>query len=345
MKTIVSGGAGMIGSHLVKRLLDEGREVVLADDFSRGTAQNLVDKDIKPSDLGLSHWDNRLDLRYYEDALKVVKGAEVIFHLAAKVGGVQSLHGSNEVELDALISNVAIDANVFRACYEAGVKKIIYASSVSVYPIHTQYQPNVVLFEDDLDISTWDLGSRIVNPEGGYGWAKLLGEVALSYTTGPKVGIVRIFSVYGEGEDFRETSHVVPALIRKAIRYPEEDFRVWGDGSQSRDFLYVADCIDAFLKLEATLSKDSIKAITLNIGAGKPVSVRTIAEKVVSISGKKINIVYEPSKPVGPLSRAADTTKAKSLLDWQPRFSLDDGLRRTYQWVLQKLQHEGEVIA
>ena len=319
MRVVVTGGAGFIGSHLVKRLLDEGRDVVVADDFSRGSRLNLLD-------LGVRLECERVDLRDFRQALGVIDGADVVYHLAARVGSVEYLHGDEMAELRALQDNVVIDANVFRACIEKGVKKIIYASSVSVYPIDLQQEPDAILSEDDL---------RYYNPEGGYGWAKLLGEIQLSWMKGIDVGIARIFNIYGPCAALDETAQVVPALIYKAVMYPKVDFVVWGDGEQTRCFTYVSDCIDALLKLE---ERASSPPLIVNVGSDKPVPIRVLAEKIVEISGKDITIRYDPSRPVGPMSRAADIARAKILLDWSPKVGLEEGLRRTYRWVEKRLR-------
>jgi len=317
-RVLVTGGAGFIGSHLVKRLLDEGREVVVADDFSRGSVRNLLD-------LGVRIECPKIDLRDYGLALEVVEGADVVYHLAARVGSVEYLHGSELAELRALQGNLIIDANVFRACVEAGVKKLVYASSVSMYPIDVQQRPGVVLSEDDLGY---------YNPEGGYGWAKLLGEIQLGWMRDMDIGIARIFTAYGPCEPLDETAHVVPALIRKAIMYPEEDFVVWGSGDQTRSFTYVSDCVEALIILE---EKASNPPIVVNVGSDEDVPIRTIAEKIVKMCGKGIEIKYDLAKPVGPVSRTADISKAKALLGWQPRIGLDEGLRRTYLWAEKRL--------
>src|SRR3990172_1242937 len=179
-RCLVTGGAGLIGSHLVKALLDEGREVIIADDFSRGSLQNLLD-------LGVSVKPVHLDLRNYQETLEIIDGVEAVFHLAARVGSVEALHSTDMGELLALQTNLVIDANVFRACLQTGVKKLVYASSVSVYPMELQKSPNAVLREDDL---------RFASPEGGYGWAKLMGEMQLQWMTGIRVGIARLFNIY-----------------------------------------------------------------------------------------------------------------------------------------------------
>ncbi|MDI6814838.1 MAG: NAD-dependent epimerase/dehydratase family protein, partial [Dehalococcoidales bacterium] len=334
MKTLVTGGTGFIGSHLVKALLEQGREVIVASDFSRLGMENLADLGLRVSDIEV----READLSDYAQALRAVEGAGVIFHLAARVGSLEYLHGSAQAELAALQTNLVIDANVFKACLEKGVQKIIYASSCAVYPMHKQSSSDAIFSESDLILA---FNPQPLNPDGGYGWAKLLGEIQLSWMGG-NIGIARIFNVYGENEPLGEKAHVIGDLIQKTILSPERDLIVRGDGNQTRDFLYVSDCVDALLKLEQKLSntnsKDSRNSLTLNIGSGKAVSIRTIAEKVVEVSGKNIGIKYDLSKPVGPISRTADITKARTLLNWQPRVTLDEGLNQTYAWAEKRLK-------
>jgi nucleoside-diphosphate-sugar epimerase len=319
MSTVVTGGAGFIGCHLVKRLLDEGRDILVVDNFSRGSFENLRDVGAEKVKC------KKADLRDYEQTLAVLKDAETVYHLAAVVGSVEYLHGSETAELRALQDNLVIDANVFRACLQHKVRKIVYASSVSVYPIDMQQKLDVILSEEDL---------RYYNPEGGYGWSKLLGETQLNWMKNIDVGIARIFTAYGPCEPLDETAHAVPALIRKAIRYPEEDFVVWGNGVQTRSFMYVSDCVEALVRLE---EKASSPPLIVNIGSDKPTPIRVLAEKIVEISGKNIEIKYDPTKPAGPLSRTADITKARKVLGWSPKVSLEEGLRKTYAWAEKRL--------
>ena len=317
MKTVVTGGAGFIGSHLVKRLLDAGREVVVADDFSRGSRLNLTD-------LGVDVDCEKVDLRSYDKTVAVVDGADTVFHLAARVGSVEYLHASDVSELLTLQSNLVIDANVFRACLEKKVKKIIFASSVSVYPIDLQQKHNAVFSEEDLSY---------VNPEGGYGWAKLLGEIQLSWMKGTKISIPRIFNAYGECGEIGKTSQVIPALIKKAILFPSKDFVVWGTGEQTRCFIHVSDCIDALMLLE---EKASTPPLIVNVGSDQQVPIRQIAEKITALSGKIIPIKYDPLSYVGPISRIPDISKITSL-GWHPKVDLDEGLKRTYAWVEKRM--------
>ena len=336
MKTVVTGGTGFIGSHLVKRLLDVGREVIVASDMSLLGTGNLTN-------LGIKAECRNVDLRDYDQALEVLDGAETVFHLAARVGSLQYLHATEMAEVNALQANLTIDANVFRACLEKGGGRLVYASSCAVYPMDNQFAPGAVFPESYLELNRQDFlrpqvsGSeqRIINPDGGYGWAKLMGEIELGWIRNIDTGIARLFNIYGQNEPLGEKAHVICDLIIKAIRYPEDDFVVYGDGKQSRDFLHVSDCVNALLKLE---ERATSPPVTANIGSGIPVSIGTIAEKVAKLSGKDIEIVYELTKPMGPLSRTADISKAEALLGWAPGIDLDDGLKRTYEWVNEMLK-------
>lgn len=318
MKTIVTGGSGFIGSHLVKRLLDEGRDVVVVDDFSRGTKQNLADLNIQVE-------CRNSDLRDYQQVAKSLADADAVFHFAACVGSVEYLHGDQQAELKTLQSNLAIDTNIFRKCMELNVKKIVYASSVSVYPIDLQQKSGTTFSEEDL---------KYYNPEGGYGWAKLLGEIQLAWLKNSKIGIARIFNIYGPNNALGKTSQVIPSLICKAIDYSQKDFVVWGDGTQSRCFTYISDCIDALMKLE---EKASNPPLTVNIGSDYTITVAEIVQEIVKISRKKIDVKYDLSKPVGPISRTANISRAEKLLQWRPKVKLEEGLKQTYRWVEKRI--------
>ena len=330
MKTVVTGGAGFIGSNLARALLNKGKEVVIADNFSRGNQLNLAD-------LGIQADCQEIDLRDPAQALQVTQGAETVFHLAAMVGSVDALHGSENVELEALQTNLLIDTNTFRACIQNGVKKIVFASSVSVYPMQVQNRQKAVFAEDDCVVPPDEAEEPTINPEGGYGWSKLLGEIQLSWMKDIKVGVARIFSTYGENGKMGEGSHVVLSLIRKAIRYPENEFVVWGDGKQTRDFVHVADVTNALLRLEEGASNPPV---TVNVGGEKAIPIGELARKITDISGKNMEMKFDASRPAGPTSRTADIAKAKALLGWQPMIGLEAGLERTYAWATRRLQQE-----
>ncbi len=314
-----------MGSHIVRRLLDGGHEVSIIDDFSSGSLENL-------RDVGVSQECVRGDLKDYQFARRSLRGADEVFHFAAEVGSVAYLHGSQARELATLQANTVIDANVFRASGELGVKTIIYASSVSVYPFDRQLGSHVKFKEEDSD-------SR-VNPEGGYGWSKYIAEKQLSMMDGVSSGVARIFHAYGKNIYLRpDRSQVIASLMSKAIRYPEEEFVVWGDGSQRRCFVYIDDAVDALFRLRDHVSKKG--SLTVNVGSTEEHTVKELAEMVVALSGKKIPMRFDRSKPTGALNRMPDLAKVHRTLGWAPKTGFSKGLKSTYEWALTRVSGPG----
>jgi len=323
---VVTGAAGFIGSHLSKRLNQEGYYPLLLDDFSRGKQKYLDDLKVKAFCHDVDLTDSAL-VNYW------IGQADTVFHIASRIGGNQFLHGSSLNELNALQTNMAIDNNVFRACEKYKVKKVIYTSSVSVYNTDNQANsPNAMFRETDLE-------KQPLDPEGGYGWAKLMGEKQLQLMSG-KYGIARIFKSYGPCDDYSEESgQVVCALMRKAINYPKESYKVWGDGTTTRCLVYIDDLIDALLKIYKYLNKSST---IVNIGGDRPISVKELAETIIKVSSKDIEIEWDKTKPTGVQSRIPILDKAKKELNWKPTTSLKDGLKKTYEWMEQDLKMKEE---
>jgi nucleoside-diphosphate-sugar epimerase len=312
----VTGGAGFLGSHISSRLIREGNEVAIIDDFSSGSIQNL-------RDVGVSQKVLKGDLKSYDFARQSIHRAETVFHFAAEVGSVDYLHGSKSRELATMQNNLVIDTNVFRACLEARVSSIVYASSVSVYPIDLQQGQRVQFREQDSEAR--------VNPEGGYGWSKYLAEKQLSYMPEVASGVARIFHAYGKNIYLRpDKSQVVASLMRKAIGYPKEDFVVWGDGLQRRCFVYVDDVLDALWMLLKHVQKKG--SLTVNVGSTEEYTIMELAKLIIGISGKKIPMKLDPFKPTGALNRMPDLAFVFSTLGWRPETPFNRGLKTTYDW-------------
>jgi len=170
-----------------------------------------------------------------------------------------------------------------------------------------------------------------INPEGGYGWSKLIAEKQLEYMPDVSVGVARIFHAYGKNIYMRpDRSQVIASLMRKAIRFPEEGFLVWGDGSQRRCFVYIDDAVDVLFRLERHADKKG--SLTVNVGTTEECTVEELAKLIIKISGKKIPLKYDKSKPTGALNRMPDLTRVKKTLGWSPTTKLADGLTNTYEW-------------
>jgi nucleoside-diphosphate-sugar epimerase len=175
-------------------------------------------------------------------------------------------------------------------------------------------------------------------PESAYGWSKLMGQLEIGYLekeTGIPCCTLMFHNVYGSPCDFGERSQVIPALIRKAINYPNEAFNVWGSGLQGRAFIHVDDVVNALcLALEKGWGHGWIQ-----IGPSVCTSIKEIAETIVKISGKDIEIFYDTSKPEGDKARSADYSKAKKILGWYPKINLIDGINKQYKWIKEQIEN------
>lgn len=329
-KTImVTGGCGMIGSNLVKRLVKEGCwDVYVADNLWRGKLEYLNDEDGHPViDLD-THFFNA-DLTDYEQAKKVIGTTEYVVHLADVVAGIDYVF-KNQGELFRI--NNLINSNVFDCCRKAGkekIKGVIYVGTVCSFPLTRQNTLNPEpLREEELFPAL---------PESAYGWSKLMGQLEMGYLekeTGIPCCILMLHNVYGTPTDFGERSQVIPALIRKAINNPEEPFNVWGSGEQGRAFIHVNDIVNALvLALDKGWGHGHIQ-----IGPSHCTSIKEIAYKIIEISGKDIKPFFDTSKPEGDKARCADYSKAKEIFDWKPTVSLEEGLRESYNWIEKQIK-------
>ena len=331
MKSIlVTGGCGMIGSNLVKRLVKESWDVYVADNLWRGKVEYLNDENGNPV-IDLDTHFFKKDLTIYEQAQEVVGMTDYVVHLADVVAGIDYVF-KNQGELFRI--NNLINSNVFDCCRKAGkdkIKGLLYVGTVCSFPLTRQNTLNPKpLREDELFPAM---------PESAYGWSKLVGQLEMGYLekeTGIPCSTLMFHNVYGTPTDIGERSQVIPALIRKAVNYPDEPFNVWGSGEQGRAFIHVNDTVDAIvLALEKGWGKGHIQ-----IGPSYCTSIKEVAEKVIEISGKDIKPFYDTSKPEGDKARCADYSRAKELLGWEPKISLEDGLRESYNWIEKQIKNK-----
>lgn len=320
---LVTGGCGMIGSNLVKRLVHDGWDVYVADNLWRGRLENLNGEDGRPV-IDLASRFFQLDLAQPGAAEQVIGRTEYVVHLADIVAGIDYVFANQG---DLFRVNNQINSNVFAAVRAAGAAKIkglLYVGTVCSFPLTRQ---NTV---DAPPLREEELFPAL--PESAYGWSKLMGQLEIGYLereTGIPCCTLMFHNVYGTPTDFGARSQVIPALIRKAVRWPDEPFVVWGSGTQGRAFIHVDDIVEALcLALERGWGHGWIQ-----IGPARCTSIKEIAETVVRISGKEIPIVFDTTKPEGDKARCADYSKAAELLGWQPTVGLEDGLRRCYAWI------------
>jgi GDP-D-mannose 3',5'-epimerase len=313
-KVLVAGGAGLIGSHMARTLLGKGARVRVADDLSSGSLNNI--KDIK----------NKIDfhvedLREKKNCLKLTKGIDYVFQFAANMGGIGYI---TSIGADIMRDSVLINLNMLQSSHENKVKEYFYSSSACVYPEYLQKDSQVVPLKE--------ADAFPADPDQFYGWEKVFTEkLCEAYRTdyGMNIRVARFHNIYGEVYTaFDKQKGKAPChLIMKAIQYPEQDYVIWGDGKQTRSFLYIDDCIEGVLKL---MESDYTGAI--NIGSDRMVTIDELAEITIKISGKKIETKHDLSKPQGVRGRNADLTLVKKVLNWEPRVSLEEGMKRTYEW-------------
>lgn len=325
-KILVTGGAGMIGSNLVKRLVKAGDEVFVIDNLWRGKIEYLNDDGGNPV-IPLDTHFFRLDLMQPDIADDIFEKVEYVIHLADIVAGIDYVFNNQGF---LFRQNLFINSNVITTTrkFKKSIKGFIYVGTVCSFPFTRQNSLTIIpLREEEL---------YPAQPESAYGWSKLMGQYEtelLEKETGIPTCTLMFHNVFGSPCDFGERSQVIPALIRKAIKFPEEEFVVWGSGEQGRAFIHVDDVVNA---LVLALEKGTGNG-TIQIGPAICTSIRRIAEMVVKISGKDISISYDLSKPEGDKARSADYSKANKVLGWKPIVSLDEGLTQQYKWIKKQI--------
>ena len=319
VNVLVTGGASFIGSHLVDALVGRGARVRVADDLSSGKLSNL--------DQSIQHVEFlEGDLRQRSFADQAMRDMQVVFHLAASHGG----RGYIDTHPVECATNMILDGTVFHSAWQAGVERIAFASSACVYPTTLQAEQQIVeggmVYLQEPWADPFVPGAALA--DGEYGWAKLMGEMALrAYHKqyGLKCVSCRYFTAYGEREN---ETHAVIALIAKAF-VGMDPYEIWGTGQQDRNFTYVGDIVEGSIRAVENVEDGS----AVNIGTAEHIQVIDAARRIFRITGwSPREIYFDTSKPVGVFSRAADLTRARALLGWEPGISFEDGLRRTIDW-------------
>jgi GDP-D-mannose 3', 5'-epimerase len=321
-RVLVTGGAGMIGSNLVKRLVAEGYSVHVVDNLWRGKIEYLLDDKGNPA-IDLSRNFYELDLSLPGVIEDIVYKFDYIYHLADVVAGIDYIFNNQG---SVFRQNLLINSNVITSARKSRrLKGFIYVGTACSFPAIKQTGIDALpLKEED---------QYPAAPESAYGWSKLMGEyeaLLMEAETGIPVSILSLHNVYGPPADFDiNRSQVIPSLIRKAIRYPNERFRVWGSGEQGRAFVHVRDVVEGLIyALDKSLGQGVIQ-----IGPDTCTSIKNVSETIVKISGKEIEIEFDLNKPEGDRGRCADFSKARNILGWEPKVGLEEGLNELYDWI------------
>lgn len=311
-KILVLGSGGFIGSHLVKRLKQEGHWVrgvdLKAPCYGDSPADDFIIGDLRDPALCRAVADVPFD---------------EVYQLAADMGGAGYIFtGANDAEI--MSNSAAINLNILEACRRRGAKRIFFSSSACVYPQENQTDAgNPICVESS---------AYPANPDSDYGWEKLFSErlyLAYARNHGFDVRIARYHNIFGpEGAWDNGREKAPAALCRKVARAEDGgEIEIWGDGLQTRSFLYIDECLEGTLRLMR-----SGFAGPVNIGSEEMVSINQLAEKIAAIAGKRLQLRHAPG-PQGVRGRRSDNTLIRAALDWAPSSPLDVGLARTYRWI------------
>jgi GDP-D-mannose 3',5'-epimerase len=316
-QALVCGAGGFIGSHLVKRLKREGFWV-------RGI-------DLKYPEFGETQADDFIigDLR---DPVTCRYAVDLPFHevyqLAADMGGAGFVF-TGENDADIMHNSALINLNMLEACHRRNVKRVFYSSSACMYPEHNQMDPDNPNCSED--------SAYPANPDSEYGWEKLFSErlyLAFQRNYGMEVRIARYHNIFGpEGTWTGGREKAPAALCRKVAETPEGgEIEIWGDGLQTRSFLYVDECLEGTLRLTRSDWTGPV-----NIGSDEMVTINGLAQMIMDVAGKQLTVRHIPG-PQGVRGRNSDNRLIEASLGWRPRQPLRDGIAETYAWIASEVE-------
>jgi nucleoside-diphosphate-sugar epimerase len=316
-RVLVTGGGGFIGGHLIRRLTELG-------------VAHVRSVDLKPIDEWYQVHDVEnavLNLEEKDGAHKATREMDVVFNLAADMGGMGFIENNKAL----CMLSVLTSTHMVQAALDAGVQRYFYSSSACVYAAEHQRDPAVTALKES--------DAYPAEPEDGYGWEKLFGERMCRHFTedfGLPTFVARYHNVYGPNGTWTGGREKAPAAISRkvaeAVVSGDHRINIWGDGEQSRSFMYIDDCVEGTLRLTGSDVHDP-----LNVGSDELVTINQLVDIVEEVAGVELDRSYDLSAPQGVRGRNSDNTLVRERLGWAPDTSLRDGMAATYQWVLEQV--------
>jgi len=317
-KILVCGAGGFIGGHLVKRLKKEGFWVRGVDlkhhEYTHSPAEEFV--------IG--------DLRDVQVCKEVLQGIDEVYQLAADMGGAGYIF-TGENDANVMHNSATINLNIADLAVKMGIKKIFYSSSACMYPAYNQEDPDNPKCSED--------SAYPAAPDSEYGWEKLFSErlfLAYHRNYGLEVRIARFHNIFGPEGTWQGGKEKAPAAMCRKVAEAEDGtyIEVWGDGKQTRSFLYIDECIEAVRRL-----MDSDFTGPVNIGSEEMISINGLAQLVMEVAGKKLTIKNIPG-PVGVRGRNSDNKLIREKLGWNYSMTLREGIAKTYAWINEQVQKQ-----
>jgi GDP-D-mannose 3',5'-epimerase len=325
MKTaLVCGAGGFIGTHLVRKLKREGAWVRGVDlkypEFSKTQADDFVIGDLRDPAVCQKVLTVPADRGGFFDE---------VYQLAADMGGAGYIF-TGEHDADVMHNSAQINLNMSYYGQKAGIKKIFYSSSACIYPRRNQLDPNNPMCSED--------SAYPADPDSDYGWEKLFSErlyFAFHRNYGLDIRVARFHNIFGEETAWTGGRDKAPAAVCRKVAEAKDggEIEIWGDGNQTRSFLYIDECLEGisrFMKTEDFMGP-------LNIGSEEMITINQLTEMVMEIAGKKLTIKHVPG-PMGVKGRNSHNELIRKKLNWEPSMKLKDGMAEMYKWVLEQVE-------